>query len=456
MLSVGPAIDSKGGGRLIINSCANRSPVLNSDMSILSRCLLISVLSAGIVGCLRQTARADETKDVIIEVNAGPIDREQVTLEVELPGTFKNAGPLHLKRLDNGQMVPAQRLPGTTSRIAWVLEERLPAGEMRRYKVCQSAANAPDEEVTVHDDGRRLLVEVSGKPVLAYNHATVPSPDPNHPYYARSGYIHPVFTPSGYVLTDDFNPDHAHQHGIMFAWREGTFEGHATNPWHQAEGTGRVEHVELERQGGGPVFGHFTAKLRQVDLTSPDGPKPILDERWQVRIGNLPRQFVIDIELIQTCAGRSPYRVENIHYGGLAVRGSAAWGGQKPPTYTFLTDLGKTREDGDQSRARWVDFTGESDGKTAGIAALCHPASYRFPQPVRLHPWMPYFCYTPASLGAFEILPQRPYFSRYRFICHDGRLTSEELERLWQDYASPPQVRMLGDEGERTSGEISE
>ena len=35
----------------------------------------------------------------------------------------------------------------------------------------------------------------------------------------------PAAEPSGQVVTDDFNPDHAHEHGIMFAWRQATFEG---------------------------------------------------------------------------------------------------------------------------------------------------------------------------------------------------------------------------------------
>lgn len=405
--------------------------------------LFVFTALATIVGLPGWSAYADAATCIFLEVDAGQSDRENLLLEAELPSTWQGTGPLHLERVDDGRKLPAQITPDKPSRIAWILSDRLPAGEIRKYMLRRGAAPDSSKGVTVRDDGKSLVIKISAKPVLSYNHATVPSPDPKHPYYARGGYLHPVYAPDGQVLTDDFNPDHAHQHGVMFAWRKGTFEGRATNPWHQAEEKGRVEHVKLERQGGGPVFGHFTAMLRQVDLTAPDGPKLILNEQWHVRVDNLPKCFVFDIEMIQTCAGKSPYKVEKIHYGALAVRGSREWGGKKPPAYDFLTDLGKTRETGDQSRARWVDFTGVADGKPAGMVVLCHPQNYRFPQPVRLHPWMPYFCYTPASLGEFEIVPDRPYVSRYRFVCHAGRLTPEQLGKLWQDYASPPEVRVV-------------
>jgi Family of unknown function (DUF6807) len=390
-----------------------------------------------------RSAHGEEVKRLILEVNAGHSDRENLIIEADLPPNYRETGPFHLKRLDNGLMVPVQKVPDEDLRIAWILGEPLSAGKTRRYELCAAAETDSRKIVTVRDDGKRLIVEISGKPVLAYNHATVQSPDPEHPYYARSGYLHPVYAPDGQVLTDDFNPDHAHQHGVMFAWRKGTFEGRATNPWHQAEETGRVEHLKVKSYDSGPVFGQFAIKLRQVDLTDTDGPKPILDELWNLRVGNFSQCFVFDIEMTQTCAGKSPYTVEKIHYGAMAVRGSRAWGGKKPPAYDFLTDLGKRRENGNQTRARWIDFTGAAGGKSAGMVVLCHPQNFRFPQPVRLHPKMPYFCYTPASLGKFEIRPDHPYVSRYRFVCHEGLLTQDQIERLWQDYAHPPKVRTV-------------
>src|SRR5436853_5589893 len=46
------------------------------------------------------------------------------------------------------------------------------------------------------DDGKRLSLSVDGKTVLQYNYAVVEQPDP---LYSRSGYLHPVWTPSGKI-----------------------------------------------------------------------------------------------------------------------------------------------------------------------------------------------------------------------------------------------------------------
>jgi hypothetical protein len=152
--------------------------------------------------------------------------------------------------------------------------------------------------------------------VLGYNHATVPSPDSKHPYYARSGYIHPLHNPSGQIVTDDFNPDHAHQHGIMMAWRKMTFEGRSTNDWDQQAGLGKVEHAQLETYGGGSVFGFFKARLSHMDLTAPGEPAAVLDETWYVRTYAFADTFLFDITSTQTCATDKPVSIDTIHYAG--------------------------------------------------------------------------------------------------------------------------------------------
>ncbi len=292
------------------------------------------------------------------------------------------------------------------------------------------------------DDGKQLRVTADGKPVLTYRCAVVPSPNPKEPCYAKSGYIHPLMSPAGKLLTDDFNPDHAHQHGIMFAWRRTTCEGRSTNGWDQKAGQGRVEHVQVEDYSGGPVFGQFCVRLQQVDLTAPGGPKPILAEVWRVRVERRGQRYLVDLESEQSCAGRSPVTVDEYHYGGLMIRGAVGW--SKRRDFDYLTSEGKTKKDGNHTRPRWVVLCGPVEGAACGVLALDHPTNFRFPQPVRLHPTMPYFCFTPAVLGSFTIEPGKVYVSRYRFVAYDGRLSLADAEQLWADYAHPPHVRLLG------------
>ena len=81
----------------------------------------------------------------------------------------------------------------------------------------------------------------------------------------------------------------------------------------------------------------------------------------------------------------------------------------------------------------------------AGVTIMDHPDNFCFPQPVRLHPYMPYFCFAPAVLGSFDIEAGKPHVSRYRFCVHDGKVEPGVIERLWHDYTHPPMVRVVPD-----------
>ena len=401
----------------------------NHPRPIIVLMLLIGVLGAGFA------VAADA---VILEVAAGDYVREDSVASAALPPSLGDQSSFLLTQLDTGQAVPVQvDRTGEKPRVVWIIRDALEKGAVRKYRLAPGAGKPLSGGVSLDRDDKQLSIKVDGKPVLTYNHATVPSPDPKEPCYARSGYIHPLYDPSGRAITDDFNPDHAHQHGIMFAWRKTTFEGRQTNGWDQKTGTGRVEHVELKELVEGPVFGCFTARLRQVDLTAPGGPKPVLNETWLVRVYNLADRFLFDVESTQTPAGPAPVTVEEIHYGGLAIRGQAAWHGDN---YDYLTSEGRGKTDGNQTRPNWVDIHGPLDGRVTGVTIFDHPANFRFPQPVRLHPTMPYFCFAPSALGAFKIEPGKPYVSRYRFWVHAGEPTA--AQRFWEDYAHPVTVRI--------------
>jgi hypothetical protein len=77
------------------------------------------------------------------------------------------------------------------------------------------------------------------------------------------------------------------------------------------------------------------------------------------------------------------------------------------------------------------------DNQMAGVTLMTHPNNFRFPEPLRIHPTMPYMVYTPQFLGEWEIRPGMPHASRYRFVIHDNELSKEALERLWHEYSEP-------------------
>lgn len=382
-----------------------------------------------------------EPQAVRVELRAGRHDRTATPIAMPLPKALAGAQFVALLREDTGRSVPAEVVPGPAPQVVWLVRGTLPAGKSRTYRLTKRIPlpKIVKPHVAVHDDRKTLTVRVDGRRVLVYNQAVVPSPDPKSPYYRRSGHIHPLLTPGGVTVTADFAPDHPHQHGVMFPWTRTRFRGQKTEFWNQKLRLGTVEHVRTPATGSGQVLGHFTVVLGHVALKVTGGPTTVLNETWHVRVYRRTDGFLLDLVSTQTCATREPLEILKYHYGGMAIRCRADW----IDTGNFLTSAGRTRKDGNHTRARWCDIHGPVGKTSAGATLMCHPANFRFPQPVRLHPSKPYFCFAPMVLGPFKIAPDKPYVSRYRFFVHDGKPDAKRIEALWHDYADPPEAKLL-------------
>jgi hypothetical protein len=373
-----------------------------------------------------------------IVLSAGGSDRRETVVEFALPPDV-TGGSLQL-RDESGRVVPLQV---DRDRQAWFVLETAPARTDLRYTLEPALDRSPSSDyVQVLREEQRLVARVGGELALAYQAEAgeLPSPDIK-PIFRRGGYIHPIFTPSGRLVSDDYPPNHLHHHGIWSAWTKTEFDGRTPDFWNMGSGTGTVEFESLERSWSGPVHGGVVAHHRFIDL----GASPAvtaLTERWTVRVypeGRHPRPYrVFDLESVQRTATGQPLVLPEYHYGGIGFRGHRQWDGAE--NTFFLTSEGKDRRDGHATRARWCHIGGRVDGELAGVAILGHPGNVRAPQPMRIHPTEPFFNWAPTQLGRMAIEPGQPYVSRYRFIVHDGVPDVAFIERLWRDYADPPRV----------------
>jgi hypothetical protein len=353
---------------------------------------------------------------------------QEAPIELPLPAEVDPTKPFRVVRVDGGKEVPAR----TTGTSIVLLAKNEAAG----YRI-ESASAADFPKVECIDDGKNLDLRVGGKNLLRYHHAVVEQPDP---LYSRSGYLHPVWSPSGKAITSDSPPNHLHHHGIWSAWTSSEFEGRKSNFWESKENQGRVECVKVEETFSGAVFGGFKTRHRFLNLNGPDGPKAALDEVWQVRVYALPGRNVFDLISTQTAATDQPLRIKEYRYGGIGFRGSPDWEGKAG--VGFLTSEGKGRVDGHATKATWVLASGKVDGAVVSIGFLGHPSNFRAPQPLRIHPDEPFFNWAVPQGGDFSIEPGKPYIARYRFIVADGTLTAEEMNAAWSAYGEPPRITL--------------
>lgn len=291
-------------------------------------------------------------------------------------------------------------------------------------------------EVTSGKENGRLDYFASGKPVLSYHLETVQPPAGMDPVYARSGFIHPLYSPSGKVLTDDFPVGHAHQHAVFSAWTRTTFKHEMVDFWNQHKGTGTAEHVRLRSVSPDS----FTADLRQVSLKKGKA----IDEQWTVAVRETEDTFIVDVDIDQRCATDEEIYLHQYLYGGFGLRASAHWNQEDQARYTgpmkVLTGEGVTNvEESNHTRPRWVAVHGIIEGDSAGFVVMDHPANFRYPQPVRVHPEMPYFVFTPVQLESFILKPGFSYRARYRIVTFDGEPDSKKIEQWYEDYLAQDQ-----------------
>ncbi len=288
----------------------------------------------------------------------------------------------------------------------------------------------------------------AGAPRMIYHAQPTPLPRAGmDPAYIRGAYIHPLVTPGGYRVTEDYPENHIHHHGVWFPWTKTEFQGRHPDFWNMGKGEGSVAWVGTDHVFGGAAASGFQVRHQFLDYTNPVRNTVALDETWEVTVYSYEEDneemdfWMFDLVSTQSCATEDPLILPEYHYGGLGFRGREEWDGK--PNAHFLTSYGeRNRDKGNFTRGRWVDMSGEADGQYGGVTILCHPDNFRAPQPMRLHPSEPFMCYAPSQLGDWQIEPGQKYQSKYRFVVHDGKPDPERLEALWQNYAWPPQVRV--------------
>ena len=404
-------------------------------------CPLIAGLLVAFVGlrvaCAQQ--RTDLTAYTVTVAGAG-IERHATVVSFPLP--VASAPEAYHLEAPSGSLHPLQVGPER----AWFVVDSLGANRERTYHV--KAGRVPTDSVIARRRENTVDISMEETPILRYWTNARPAPSPStDPIFERGGYLHPVRTPSGRIVTGDYPLDHKHHHGIWSAWTNTRFRGRAPDFWNMGAGTGAVTTMALDSVWSGAVHAGLQARHRYVDRTGTE-PVTALYEEWTLRVYHvasgepLPDHRVFDLTVRQSTASASPLTLPTYHYGGVAVRGPDAWYGAD--NARFLTSTGRDRSNGNESRAHWTYFGGAVDGALAGIAMLGHPSNFRAPQPLRIHPEMPYFTFAPSQLGTWSISPGRPYKARYRFVTLDGRPAPDVLDRLWRDYAYPPTVTIHG------------
>ena len=302
------------------------------------------------------------------------------------------------------------------------------------YKKAISVKGHKAEKIRIvqsEEDGS-LKVMKDDRPILSY-HTSEKLPPGTPDYHRRGGFIHPIYSPNGKILTDDFPKGHTHQHGLFSALVNTTYKGEKIDFWNQHDKTGTVSHARLLDMEEGHDFGKFSVELDYVSFAQ----GVLIKEIWKAKAYNAePYIFDISSEL-RSVAGDTLF-INKYHYGGMAFRGSKVWNKVDSAHFQndveFLTSEGKERIEANHSRPEWTAAYGTINGTHGGVAIMGHKSNLAYPEPVRIHPEMPYFCLAPMVEQGYVLRPGEMIKSKYRFVVFDGKPDIKLLGNICNDF----------------------
>jgi hypothetical protein len=343
--------------------------------------------------------------------------------------------------------VPFQIESGAPRRIYWFVSEKNGSSGKHQYELAKENTEQKTVITATSKDGT-LIIHKGDQNLLQYYFKTLYPPGGVDTAYKRSGFIHPLWSPHGQVLTRIQPPDHYHHYGIWNPWTHVLYEGDTVDFWNINSRQGTVRFANFISVENGAVFSEFKALHEHVVFKKTDGEKVAINELQQVRVYCPdPNQdlFMVDFEIELNCAGESSVKILEYHYAGLGWRTTEKWDRNNS---MVLTSEGKTRKEADGSRARWCIVQGEIDNDYAGVEMMSFPTNYNFPEPLRIWPEDQYnrgdmfanFC--PTKNMDWMLYPRQNYVLKYRFLVYNGHLEKEKAESAWKYYAYPPKIKI--------------
>ena len=259
--------------------------------------------------------------------------------------------------------------------------------------------------------------------------------------YTRANYIHPLYGLDGEILTEDFPADHPHHRGVFWAWHQVWLgDKKLGDGWATIDFFWDVYDAEIMTIDSQSRALKLHVYWKSPLLTDANGKQhAFVKETTTIRIhraeGDI-RKIDFQIELLALKDNMRLGGSEDAKgYGGFTARiplpdGLAFTGTDGPVEPTNLS----------VEAGPWLDFSGNlgGQGKTSGLAILCHGSSPGYPQRWILR--RKGSAQNPVYPGRHPVplSREKPLVLRYRLIIHRGGVNDVNLDKLQTEYNSLP------------------
>ena len=312
-------------------------------------------------------------------------------------------------------------------------------------------ALAQGGNVRLKRDGDTVTVTIDGKLFTRYHANSETRP-----------ILWPLVGPTGVEMTRSFpmnkevegeRTDKPHHRSLWFAhgdingidfWTEPSDK----NP--KKRGFGKVVHKEyLKIQNGEEPF------LLTQNEWKDSKDNVLLTDFRRVSFGADEKRRWIDFDISLFCEGKDPVKFGDTKEGCFGVRVASWLAVAADNKGTIVNSVGKENKDAWGQASSWVDYHGNRNGKTLGVAVLNHPSSFRFPTYWHVRTYglfaanafgLHNFKNSADEDGSHELKPGESLMFCYRVLLHSGDEQKGRIPESFVEYAKldkPPMTREL-------------
>jgi len=303
-------------------------------------------------------------------------------------------------------------------------------------------------QVKITQDGnKKVSVEIDGKPFTDF----YVGPETSKPY------LHPLRTASGLVVTRGFpmipdvpgeRHDEPHHQGMWFAHADvNGYNFWAAEPENKpsGKGKGKIVLIKIEKVTSGRKQGTIAATF---EWRTAEGAS-LLTERRVMTFYSDPQFRMIDFDA--TLSPDQPVTFGDTKDGMFAIRLAAPLEEDQPKDIAEPKRTGKmmnaqnktTEKNVWGKRSEWVDYCGQINGQTVGVAIFDNQANPR--QPTYWHArgygllaanvfGVHDFEKNPSQDGSLSLRMGQPLRFRYRVVIHPGDTNQAGIRDLYDQY----------------------
>jgi len=294
--------------------------------------------------------------------------------------------------------------------------------------------------VTIEPVDGKLRVEVDGELFTEYCYQQYAKP-----------ILYPIIGPYGVAMTRNYpmrddvaGEAHDHPHHKSLWFTHGDVNG--VDFWAEHPDSGKTVHLAILHQADGEQVATLATKNKWV---GPDGKVVCTDTR-ELWFRVLPKGRAIDVRVtIHASHGEVVFGDTKEGTFGLRTHPKLRLK-DNPPEVTsvnghIVNNEGDTGSDAWGKRAAWVDYFGEIEGHSLGIAILDHPSNPRHPtwwharsyglfaaNPFGVHD----FEGKPEGTGDMKIASGEKAVFLYRVLFHEGDAEAADIAGKYKEFAS--------------------